>query len=127
MEIGLIDSESYRALQIAQTTYVLALREMALIDHISVACLCRITKEEALRLSTTPIHVIEVTFIQLPPMLNFNGVKGNNGKTAHSIIDLFDAIDEIDGNGSQMSNVSITAQHLLALNTKVMRNKNSGN
>ncbi|PLC59279.1 hypothetical protein [Photobacterium carnosum] len=127
MEIEFINYESYRALQIAQTTYVLALREMALIDHISVACMCRLSKEEALRLSSTPIHVIEAIFVQLPPMLNFNGVKGNNGKTTHSIIDLFNAIDENDSNGSRVSNVAITAQHLLALNTKVVRNKNAGN
>ena len=123
MEIGFINSESYRTLQIAQTTYVLALREMALIDYVSVACLCKITKNEALRLCAIPIHVIEETFTQLPPMLNFNGVKDNNGRLTHSITDLFDAIDSDSDNDRKMSNISITAQHLLALNSEVKKTK----
>ena len=121
MDIELINSENYRSLQIAQTAYMLALREMALVDYISVACMCNITKEEAQRLSSTPIHVVEAIFIQLPPMLNFNGVKDDNGRLTHSIIDLFDVVDN-----DQMDSFSVTTQHLLALNLNDKLNNSAG-
>ena len=73
MEMGILDNECYKSVQIAQTSYILALRDMARMDHISVACMLKISKEDAKRLSKTPIHLLEKGLHECPPVLMING------------------------------------------------------
>ena len=73
MVVGILDNDSYRTVQIAQTSYILALRDLARMDHISVACLLRISKAEAQRLAKTPIHTLERALHSSPPVLTLKG------------------------------------------------------
>ncbi|MBB1371352.1 hypothetical protein [Pseudoalteromonas sp. SR45-4] len=77
MDIGILDNNSYRSVQIAQTSFILSMRDIARIDPVSVAYLFKITKEEAKRLAETPVHLLEEALHSSPPLLT---VKGQDGR-----------------------------------------------
>ncbi|MEF1218441.1 hypothetical protein REH76_11640 [Photobacterium damselae] len=111
-----IDSDSYKSLQVAQATYILALREMAIVDHISVACMCKISKDEAFKLTQIPLHELEVGLLKLPPFLNFNGVNTLGNHATHSIVDLLNSFGKSSGR-----QVKVTTQHMVALNSRAQK------
>jgi hypothetical protein len=76
MEIGILDNDSYRSVQIAQASFILSMRDLARIDPICVACLFKITKDEARRLAETPVHVLEKALHSSPPILTIKGQDG---------------------------------------------------
>lgn len=73
MEIGILDNNSYKSLQIAQATFVLTMRELARVDPVTVACLFRISKDEAKRLAETPSHMLQAALLSSPPILTIKG------------------------------------------------------
>ncbi len=78
MDIGILDNNSYRSVQIAQTSFILSMRDLARIDPVSVAYLFKITKDEAKRLAETPVHLLEEALHSSPPLLT---VKGQDGRS----------------------------------------------
>lgn len=94
MEIGILDNDSYRSVQIAQASFILSMRDLARIDPVSVACLFKITKDEARRLADTPIHVLEKALHSSPPILTIKGQDGTYMRGASPMTALLASLQE---------------------------------
>lgn len=92
MEIGILDNNSYRSVQLAQAAYILSLRDLARVDPISVACLFKITKEEARRLADTSVLHLEKALHNTPPVLTIKGQESLRG--ASPMTALLDSLEE---------------------------------
>ena len=107
MDIGVVDNISVKSLQIAQTTYILAIRDIARQNSHVAAILLRWTPEETRRLAETPVEKIEKAFHTLPPVLTILGQETIRGASALS--SLLDAICNDDENM-----IALTSAHIQA-------------
>ncbi|EPR7483847.1 TPA: hypothetical protein ACGSTL_001156 [Vibrio parahaemolyticus] len=94
MEIGILDNDSYRSVQIAQASFILSMRDLARIDPVSVACLFKISKDEARRLAETPVHVLEKALHSSPPILTIKGQDGTCMRGASPMSALLSSLQE---------------------------------
>ncbi|WP_024604276.1 MULTISPECIES: hypothetical protein [unclassified Pseudoalteromonas] len=93
MEIGILDNNSYRSVQIAQTSFILSMRDLARIDPVSVACLFKISKEEARQLAETPVHLLEQALHSSPPILTIKGQDGHSLRGASPMSALLSSLE----------------------------------
>ena len=107
MKIGELDNIGVKSLQIAQATYILAIRDIARENHDVAAILLRWSPEDTLRLANTPVELIEKAFHTLPPVLTILGQESIRG--ASPISSLLDAIG--DENSNQ---IALTSAHIHA-------------
>lgn len=107
MEIGILDNNSYNSLQIAQASYVLSMRELARVDPVTVACLFRISKDEAKRLAETPSHMLQAALLSSPPILTIKGQDFMRGASPMSA--LLNSLSEDDLEAFQNTAAHINA------------------
>lgn len=114
MEIGVLDNLSYRSVQQAQSAYILALRDLARIDPISIACLFKITKQEAIRLAETSVLSLEQALHNSPPILCVSGTDRYRGVSPMSAL-----LDSLNNSQESFQN---TAAHINAYSGQVNHN-----
>lgn len=113
MEIGILDNNSYRSVQLAQAAYILSLRDLARVDPISVACLFKITKEEARRLANTSVLHLEKALHNTPPVLTIKGQESLRGASPMSALlnSLEEGLDEFHNTAAHINAYSGPVNH----------------